>query len=107
MGGFQEGWETHLKAGIARLGEDTDVALVVLDHYPVGDVEAEPRAFADVFRRVERLEDPIFHLARDAGPVVFDLDQHPAVLSGGTDRDPAVALDGVYGVVEEVRPHLV
>src|SRR5215208_5616355 len=99
--------QPHLKAGVAGFGEDPDIALVVLDDHAVGDIQAEPRALANILRGVETLEDPFPYVVWDARAVVGDLDQNPSVLAGSPDLDASVAVYGVYGVVEQVRPHLV
>src|SRR5215218_1383181 len=60
--------------GVAGFGDEPDVTVVLVDHDPVGDVQAKAGALANRLGGEERLEDPVPDVLRDAGAGVANLD---------------------------------
>src|SRR5688572_20328774 len=71
------------------------------------DSQPEPGPGPDIFGRVERLEDVDLRLARYSWTVVDDLDDHTRAFRVRPHGDVSASVNGVYGVVDQVRPHLV
>ena len=84
------------------------IAVMLLDDDPPGQIQAEPGALAERLGGEERREDPVDDVLGDAGSVVADLDpDHVVALARRAHRQRAVAAHGLDGVVDDVRPHLV
>src|SRR5580704_15559627 len=98
--------DADLKASVAGDGRDTDVAADVFDD-ATDDVETEAGAFADAFGGEKGIEDARQRFGGDAGAVVGNFDEDEIVFAGGADRELAIALHGVGGVVDEIGPDLI
>src|SRR6185503_18963411 len=71
-----------------------------------GDVEAEARALAHIFRREEGIEDAIEDVLRNSGTIVDH--PHAYLALGCAGFDPDVTFwRRVDGVVQEIGPHLI
>ena len=83
--GLPDRWPARAGAGPERVSPgteiDLEVAVVLVDHDPPGDVQAEPGALADRLGGEERLEDPVPDVLRDAGAGVADLDEQTVVVA--------------------------
>src|SRR5690606_10310223 len=91
----------------AGSGCDADDAAVLLDDL-VRDREAEPGALADRLGREERIEDAFEVGFGDALAVVLDDDDRAPAENLRADRDaPAIVLDRLRGVADQVQQHLV
>jgi hypothetical protein len=62
--------QTHQEPRFTRFRFDADLAVMTPDHNAVGDVEPQPRAFADIFGGEKRVEDMALDVGRNAGAVV-------------------------------------
>src|SRR5918995_3460026 len=71
------------------------------------DSQPEPGSGPDILGRVERLEDVDLRRARYPGSVVEDLDNHTSAFRVSPYGDVSASVHSIYGVVDQVRPHLV
>ncbi len=82
-----------------------------MDDDGISDVEAESGTRSGRLGREERVEHSIDRLRGDARSVVLDFDDHLIILRKDSDLDEAVTatgvVDGVGGIVQQIRPHLV
>lgn len=90
---------------LARRALHLDASLVFLYDAP-GDREAETGALTDRLGREKGLEQPGQVLGGDAAARVGDRDEDFFTLAPGTDRDVALALDGMAGVDQHVQEYL-
>jgi len=84
-----------------------DLAVVRIDNDPAYDVETESSAFAHLFGGEERIEDPRNQVARDARALIRDLDNHRVVVVACPDEDLPASVQGIDGVINEIRPDLI
>ena len=94
--------------GVAGLGLHPQIAVVLLDDDPAGQIQPEPGALAERLGGEERVEDAADDVLGDARSVVADLDaDHLFVLALRAHRQRAVAVHRLDRVVDDVGPHLV
>ena len=85
---------------------DLDLGVVVADQAP-DDIEAQPRALADLLGGEERLEHARADVIWNARPVVYDADDDALAVAGRGDVDLARLGNGIERVVDQVRPDLI
>jgi len=82
--------QRHAGAGpAAGRGIELD-APAMLRHDPAADREAEARTLPGRLRAEERLEESLAQLGRDAGTIVFDLDDDRVLLCARTHFDASL-----------------
>src|SRR4029453_5551197 len=96
--------QPDLEPGIARTRNHPKIAAMPLGDHPIRDVQAQPSALPDRLGGEERFEDLLLHFRRYANARITDLDQGPAVLSGGAYGQRAAILHCVDGVIDRVLP---
>jgi EmrB/QacA subfamily drug resistance transporter len=99
--------QANAQDGAARFRVDRDCAAVPLFDDAPGDIETEPRAFADVLRRIEGFECSGRNLRRHPVAGVGDLDDEVRLVGTGREPQRAAAWHCIDGVVDEVRPDLI
>jgi len=74
--------QADLKHGSPRLGFHPNRPLVIA-HYPLHDVEAQPGAFTNPLRGEERIENAALYLGWNAEAVIANFHQKPVRLHAG------------------------
>ena len=83
--------------------------MVVVGDDLVANVQPQSRAYTYAFGSEERLKDALLDFGWDAGDIVCYLYEHVllVVIERRTHPELAMPFHCVYGVVNEVSPHLV
>src|SRR5262249_52607124 len=108
FGGRRLQWQHHDELRLAGPRLDAQVALVLFDDDPPGEIEPQAGAFTERFGGEERCEDAVDDLVRDAGAVVANLyADHVLGFTLGAQRQRAAAVHGLDRVVDDIGPDLI